>query len=206
MPRATRAQSEATAAAVLETARARFSEAGFAAVTLDEVATAAGVTRGAVYHHYGSKRGLFEAVLAGVHAEIAARVEQDAVGDAWEQLERGCRAFLDASVAPAVRRLLLVEAPAVLGWETWRAQDADASGRLLLDALRAVAAGDALAPVPLEATAALLSGAMNEAALWAAAQADPVAAADEAWRSLAVLLAGLRSSARTRPGPATPRG
>jgi AcrR family transcriptional regulator len=152
-------------------------------VGLEEVAAEAGVTRGAVYHHFRSKKALFEAVLAQVQAGVALAIEEAAVGEPWEQLERGCRAFLAVSVAPEVRRILLVDAPAVLGWETWREHDA-AGTRLLEEGLAAVGQGPAVA--------ALLNGAMNEAALWIAAADDPSEALAEAWTGLRTMLRSLR--------------
>jgi AcrR family transcriptional regulator len=204
MPRASREQSEATASRVMETARALFVERGYAAVGLEEVAAAAGVTRGAVYHHYASKKALFEAVLGDVQRSVAAAVEEAAAGEPWEQLERGCRAFLTASVDPQVRRVLVIDAPAVLGWETWREHDAAQSGRLLEEVLGTLAESGELRPVSVGATAALLNGAMNEAALWIAAAADPDSAVEEAWTPLALLLRSLRarSTAADEPGPA----
>lgn len=179
MPRATREEAEATAARVLDTARALFVARGYAEVGLEEVAAAAGVTRGAVYHHYRNKKALFEAVLAAVQAEVAEAVSAAAVGDAPKQLERGCRAFLAAAVAPEVRRILLVDAPAVLGWETWRAHDA-AGTRLLAEGVAAAGLAPAFTP--------LLNGALNEAALWIAASDDPAGALEECWSAFQALL------------------
>ena len=194
MPKASKAQSEATAARVLATARRLFAERGYAAVGLEEVAAEAGVTRGAVYHHFRSRLGLFEAVLAEVQRAVATEVERAAAAetDPWRALEAGCRAFLRASSAPDARRTALVDAPAVLDWNAWRQQDAANSGRLLHGALHELAAAGALAAAP-GAAAALLSGAMNEAALWIADAADPATATAEAEAVLGRLLAALRA-------------
>jgi AcrR family transcriptional regulator len=100
MPRRTKAQSDATAAEVRKAARDLFATHGYAAVGLERVAVAAGVTRGAVYHHFGSKEGLFAAVLAEVHAMVGSSVAEAAdqvwaaSGDPWGSFEAGCRAFL----------------------------------------------------------------------------------------------------------------
>ncbi|MFC8193137.1 TetR/AcrR family transcriptional regulator [Cellulomonas sp. NPDC057328] len=200
MPRATKEQSEATATAVRAAARRLFTERGYAAVPLDEVATEAGVTRGAVYHHYGSRRGLFAAVHAEVQAGVAAAVDEAAqdAADPWESLERGCRAFLEASVADDARRVMLVDGPAVLGWAAWRDVDAASSGRLLDEVLAELARAGRLRDVPVVATSALLSGAMNEAALWIAASADREAATRDAWDALRDLLRGLRADGTAR--------
>ncbi|MEU7812442.1 hypothetical protein [Pseudonocardia sp. NPDC049154] len=131
-------------------------------------------------------------MLGDVQRSVAAAIEEAATGEPWEQLERGCRAFLAASVDPRVRRVLVVDAPAVLGWETWREHDAAQSGRLLEEVLDMLVDSGELRPVSRAATAALLNGAMNEAALWIAAAVDPDAALEEAWTPLLLLLRSLR--------------
>jgi AcrR family transcriptional regulator len=189
MPRASTEQSEATARAVLEMAREQFARQGYAAVGLDDVAAAAGVTRGAVYHHYRSKLGLFTAVHEAVQASVAAAIERATAGveDPFASLEAGCRAFLAAAVADDTRRIMLVDGPAVLGWEEWQRADARNSVRHLDEVLAELGV-----PHP-EATSALLSGAMNAAAAWAAAEPDRAAAVTVAWASLRPMLAALRT-------------
>lgn len=184
MARASREQSEETARTVRVVARRLFTDHGYAAVGLEQVAAEAGVTRGAVYHHFGSKRELFSAVLADVQASVAAAVEESAPGEGWAAVESGCLAFLRASLAPEVRRVMLLDGPAVLGWAQWRQLDAEGSGRLLEEGLRAL---PDLAVDP-GAASALLSGAMNEAALWVAGGGDQVAAE----QGLRLLLTALR--------------
>jgi AcrR family transcriptional regulator len=186
-------QRAATRRALLEEGRRRFAADGYHEVVLAEVAQAVGVTKGAAYHHFGSKLGLFRAVVAEVQEALGERVASEAgrFDDPWEQLRAGCRAFLAAGADPAVRRILLVDAPTVLGWDEWRAMDEDASARHLHDALRSLVEAGVIADQPLEPLTRLLSGAMNEAALWLArsADADALAATE---RALDRLLDGLR--------------
>jgi AcrR family transcriptional regulator len=203
MPRRTKAQSDATAAEVRKAARDLFATHGYAAVGLERVAVAAGVTRGAVYHHFGSKEGLFAAVLAEVHAMVGSSVAEAAdqvwaaSGDPWGSFEAGCRAFLEVSSSPEVRRIMLLDGPAVVGWEAWREYDKAASGHHLDDALSELAGLGLLGAPSVPAAGALLSGAMNEAALWVASHPDSESrqALEEAWSTLRVLLAGLRRTA-----------
>lgn len=108
-------------------------------------------------------------------------------------LEVGCRAFLAASSAPSTRRIMLVDAPAVLDWQVWRGSDAAASGRLLEDHLTRLRHERELVAESVPAVAALLSGAMNEAALWIAGRPDTAAAVDEAWPPLRRMLGALRA-------------
>lgn len=205
MPRRTKAESEATAVEVLEAARVLFAAHGYAAVGLERVAAAAGVTRGAVYHHFGSKDRLFSAVLSRTHAEVGRMVAEAAdrtmaaTGDLWESFETGCRTFVEVSSSPAVRRIMLLDGPAVVGWKAWRDYDAAASGHHLDDALDELASTGQLAAVSVPAAGALLSGAMNEASIWVASHpADQTRQAlDEAWSTLRVLLTGLRVDATT---------
>ncbi|MFE7406129.1 TetR/AcrR family transcriptional regulator [Isoptericola sp. NPDC057559] len=193
MPRRTKAQSEATAAAILAAARDLYARRGYAVVSVEEVAAACGVTRGAVYHHFGSGPGLFAAVHADVTAGVGAAIERatDGVVDPWESLESGCRAFLAAVVADDARQVVLVDGPAVLGWARWREDDARSSGRLLDDVLAELAEAGRVRAEDVAATSALLSGAMNEAALWVAAAPDRDRALAQAWEALRRLLRGI---------------
>ncbi|MFC8172211.1 TetR/AcrR family transcriptional regulator [Streptomyces sp. NPDC057242] len=186
-------QRAATRRALLAEGRRRFAADGYHQVVLAEVARAAGVTKGAAYHHFDSKAGLFRAVVSEVQEELGERVAAEAGrhGDLWEQLRAGCRAFLASGTDPAVRRILLVDAPTVLGWDEWRTLDEESSARHLAEALETLAEAGLIADRPVEPLARLLSGAMNEAALWIARGGDP-GAAEEA---LDRLLAGLRVTA-----------
>jgi AcrR family transcriptional regulator len=187
MPRASAADAARTAQDVLDAATALFAARGFADVTLDDVARAAGVTRGAVYHHYTNKAGVFDAVARHLQAQVADAVITAAEGagaDPGAQLRAGSHAFLDAITAPAVVRVLLVDAPSVVGWQTWRRLDAENSAAHLRDGLREVGVPGPL----LDALTAQLSGAMNEAALWIAQHDDPAAARTQAHAALERLL------------------
>ncbi|MFW5419899.1 TetR/AcrR family transcriptional regulator [Nocardiopsis sp. CNT-189] len=196
-------QSEATRKALVAEARRLFAERGYAGVGLAEPVRAAGVTKGALYHHFGSKEGLFREVLRQVQGDVADRIERaaDALRDPWDRLSAGCRAFLSAGADPGIRRIMLIDAPAVLGWEERRAMDEAASARHLADALAELVEVGAIAPRPVEPLAHLLSGAMNEAALWLARSTGPTDEED-AVRELTGLLEGLRTRGRPRPtGP-----
>lgn len=168
--RASKQASEATRRLVLAEAGTLFAERGYNAASLEEIGQAAGVTRGAVYHHYGSKRGLFEAVAAREQHRVADAVGRaaDVESDPWNGLRAGCRAFLSTSLAEQSRRILLIDAPVVLGWNSWRQQDAEASGARLNDAIEELADLGIIDVRSVAGASALLSGAMNEAALFIA--------------------------------------
>ncbi|MBY6686129.1 TetR/AcrR family transcriptional regulator [Rhodococcus sp. BP-149] len=152
---------------------------------MEQVAVAAGVSRGAIYHHWNGKRALFADVVAHAQEIVGAAVAASSEGDGWDALEAGCAAFLAAAIAPEVRRILLVDGPAVLGWQEWRRSDTEYAGRKLAEGLRAL---PDLA-VDADAATALLSGAMNDGALWIAEGGDP----DAVLTALTVMLRGLRT-------------
>ncbi|WP_054023923.1 TetR/AcrR family transcriptional regulator [Bacillus sp. FJAT-28004] len=182
---------------LLEVARHHFTTYGYADSSLEELAKNAEVTRGAVYHHFDSKKGLFRAVLELVQSEVAQRLEQEASlsDDLWEQLFLGCRAFVTVAIEPENRRIMLIDGPAVLGWEEWRLQDEQQSMKLLHGQLEMMQQQGYLRGVRLDAATHLLSGAMNEAALWLAQISDAAEAAEameDCLQTLRMLLDGLR--------------
>jgi AcrR family transcriptional regulator len=193
------AQREATTAALIEAARQLFAERSYADVGTEEVVQRAGVTRGALYHHFrGGKEELFRAVVVQLSAETAASVKAAARAgdDPWDALVAGIDAFLDACATTEVQRILLVDGPAVLGWDVWRAIDADYGLGLLQDALeRAIEAGR-LPPQPALPAAHVLLGALDEAAMVVARADDPQAARAEMGQTVHRLLEGLRLPVR----------
>jgi len=174
-PRETQvARSARTRGALLRAARDLFAEKGFAATGREEIAERAGVTRGALYHHYASKTELAAAVVEQLDGElvdlmVAAALRGSGVRD---QLHRGCRAYMDACAEPTVARIL-ADAPAVLGIEACRALDAVSCAPLLADVFTRAEDEHIAVPGDPEVAAALLLGFLNEAAgLIAGAPAD----------------------------------
>ncbi|MFF0546532.1 TetR/AcrR family transcriptional regulator [Nocardia thailandica] len=187
-------QRAATRATLIREGRHLFAAKGYGAVGLSEIVAAAGVTKGALYHQFAGKTELFRAVLDEVQAEVGDRVAAaaDTHADPWDQLLAGCEAFLRACTAPDVQRIMLVDGPAVLGWHDWRAMDEANSARHLAEAIDTLVADGTLPPQPVAPLAHLLSGAMNETALWLAGTGDPEAL-PQAVGALRRLLAGLRA-------------
>jgi hypothetical protein len=105
----------------------------------------------------------------------------------------GCRAFLEASLDPEVQRIMLIDAPAVLGWDVWRQMDAEYSMKSLHQGVHMLVQQGAMRPLPIDALVNLLSGAMNEAALWIARSPEPHRALEEAISTLEQLLEGVRT-------------
>lgn len=202
MPRRSNAElSEATRASLLARATESFAAHGYADAPLDDLVRAAGLTKGALYHHFGSKQGLFEAVLADLDARITRRVEAALPPGAptLAALEAASRAWLEAMLDPGARRILLLDAPAVLGHRALRELDRQGSIvplAAMLDALRAAGAVDAT--VDAEPTAHLLAGALYEAALWVGEQPAPKRALARAMAGISRMLAALAPAAGDR--------
>jgi len=113
--------SEATRAALLEEATMLFTERGYAGTSLEDVASASQVTRGAVYHHFASKQALFEAVLEVQEARVTAEVLAAATApDPWDAALLALDAYLSHCCDPVYGRLVWLEGPAALGWHRWR--------------------------------------------------------------------------------------
>ncbi len=175
-------RTEATRGALIAAARRLFTERGYDEVGTEEIVRAAGVSRGALYHHFGGKRELLEAAYEQLEAESTERVARVVLGSELESplaaMRAGIEAFLDECAEPELRRIALHEAPAVLGWERWREIGA-ANGLGLIEASlsAAVEAGE-IRPVPVGPTAHLLLGALDEAAMLVARTEDPASRAE----------------------------
>ena len=187
-------RTEATRARLLEVARRMFVAHGYQGVPAEDLVREAGLTRGALYHHFGGKDGLFAALYEQVQREVTARIDAaaDVHADPWEALVAGCHAFLECCIDPEVQRIVLLDAPVVLSWEAWRAVDERHGLGSLAMGLRMAHEAGSIEGDSLEAVAHLLLGAMNEAALWIARAEEPTAALREARIGLDRLLRGLR--------------
>lgn len=188
-------RTEATRAALISAGRRLFGEHGFAATSIEDLASAAGVTRGALYHHFESKEDLFAAVFEQVEVELMAAAHRGGLAgsDAWDRLRRGCRAFLEACRDRAVQRIALLDAPAALGMERWRAiEEKYALETIRLSLQMAMKEGN-LRERPPEALAHLLLGALNEGAM-AIARSEGRISTKSVMAEIDALLDGLRAS------------
>jgi len=176
LPRSRKAeQSEATRAALVGVARSLFAARGYAGVGTEEIVRAAGLTRGALYHHFAGKEELFRAVYEEVERELVERiaVQAAAARDPLEALFAGARAFLDACEAdPAVQRIALLDAPSVLGWEQWREIGLRYGFGLVEGSLAAAMDAGLIDREPVRPLAHLLLGAMDEGAMLVARAQD----------------------------------
>lgn len=188
-------RSRRTTQRIMAGARRLFAEHGFAGTSAEQIVAAAGVTRGALYHHFAGKKGVFRAVVEQIQAEIDQRVRAavERVQDPVEMLIVGNGEFLAACLDPGARRILLTEAPAVLGWQNWRAIDeAHVLGKYRAFLGQLMEKG-VLRPLPVDALAHVISGAANEAAMWAAEADDPDAALAQAQQTMAEMIRSFRA-------------
>lgn len=174
MARRTNAERTAdTKAALIAAARRLFAGRGYAATSIDQILDEAGVTRGALYHHYQEKADLFADVCLEMHAEAARAImtAADKTKDAFAALERGSEAWIDYMARPEARQIVVIDAPSVLGWARWNEMDATGFGHLV-DGVRAAMDAGKLKEMPPEELAVLLNGAMNFGVMWAGQSRD----------------------------------
>jgi AcrR family transcriptional regulator len=191
MARRTRAEMEETRATLLATARNVFREHGYAETSMDELTAKAGLTRGALYHHFGDKKGLLTAVVEQIDAEMDARLQliSDTAEDAWEGFLSRCRAYLDMVLEPEFQRIVLRDARAVLGGASPDSQrHCVESMRRLIDNL--IQQG-IVAKVDPQALASLIYGSLAEAAFWIADGDDGNTRLARSVAALELLLRGL---------------
>ncbi|MFL6060164.1 MAG: TetR/AcrR family transcriptional regulator [Marmoricola sp.] len=182
-----------TRAALLAAGRALFAEHGYDAVAAEQVVTAAGVSRGALYHHFDGKAGLFEAVFLQIEEELVANFPLDDFlsGDALAALRSGVTRFLDLSLEADVQQIALVDAPTVLGWRRWHEIEAAHGLGLIQAGLDAAVAAGQVKALPTAQLANALLGALTESALAVARAEDRAAARQDAESALVAIVEGL---------------
>jgi len=174
------AQGAATRDALLAAARELFGTRGYADTAADDIVKRAGVTKGALYHHFAGKEAIFRAVVEQVQLEASDRAVAAFLGDdSWEALVRGCGLWVDAHLDPAVQRILMQDARAVLGWEEARAIENRFGAVALRGALRKAMTAGVVRRVPLRPLSLMLMGALSEACLSIAESDDPARARAE---------------------------
>ncbi|GLU29142.1 hypothetical protein Brsp01_43750 [Brucella sp. NBRC 12950] len=165
---------EETRLKLIAAARLAFAEKGFANASMDDLTATAGLTRGALYHHFGDKKGLLAAVVAQIDGEMAERARQtgEQALTGWAALEAQGLAYIEAALDPEVQRIVLLDGPAFLGDPSqWPSQSACLEDTRM--ALTEMFEAGVLKPVDIEAAARLLNGAALNAALWVASSGDP---------------------------------
>ncbi|SHN11983.1 TetR/AcrR family transcriptional regulator [Actinacidiphila paucisporea] len=173
-----RERSDATVEDLLDAARTLFATVGYAATSLDAVCERAGVTKGALYHHFAGKKQLFSAVYTREQERLSARITTAylaVAADPWEAVFEGCRAYLEAALDPEAQRITLFDAPGALGWEAMRDLGVNCREQTRKGVARAIEQG-AISPRPADPLASMLYGGLSESAMAIARTADPQAA------------------------------
>lgn len=188
------AQSLATRRKLVQVGRKLFAARGFSGVSAEDIVAAADVTRGALYHQYDGKTGLFEAVVEAVMQDVHAKIAREtaAIADPLRALDHGVGVFLKAGADPGLQQILFVDAPAVLGWLKWRAMDARYGLGLLKQALAGAMEAHLLRRLDVDLLAHILMGALTETAVLIAKSPHPTKARAEAGRVLASMIDGWR--------------
>jgi AcrR family transcriptional regulator len=187
-------QPEATRAALVAAARELFAERGYAGVGTEEIVHRAGVTRGALYHHFSDKQDLMRAVLHDLSRELAEASAAAALKetDQWEQILAAVGAFLDACIDPAIQRIMMTDAPSVLGWDEWREIDTQYGLGLVKASLENAMETGLIERQPVDPLAHLVVGALDEAAMYISRAEDARGARREMGQSVERMLSGLR--------------
>jgi AcrR family transcriptional regulator len=184
----------ATQAAILKAARKLFGENGFQQTTMDDIAAAAHVAKGAVYHHFKTKEAVFEVVFDSVSRDLVAEIDSTARAekDVLAAMVAGTQHYFAATAKGPTGQIILRDGPAVLGWERWREIDAQHFGGKLPRAIAAAMEAGLIARQPVEPLARLLLGAVTEAAVACAGRADIARAGAEYARAFKSLVEALR--------------
>jgi len=204
MARTQAERSAATQRALIDAARRLWGERGYAEVSTPEIAAAAGVSRGAMYHQYADKAALFRAVIEAMDLEIIDRLEASVAAaqpkTPADTMHAMADAWLDIAGEAEVRQLMLLDAPSVIGWREYREmseRNSIESAEALLQA--AIEAGQ-LRPQPLRPLALVLLGALEEAAIYQAGAEDPKRAREEVRAVIGDLIDGLLIGSPRQPG------
>lgn len=186
-------QSEITRDAIVKAARKLFATRGYANTCTEDLVKKVGLTRGALYHHFGDKEGLFRAVVDDVRHELRDQIAAAIVppGDDWERLRRGCEAFLRACLARDVQQIFILDCPAVLGWD--KEAKGDECTQLLRSGIEHAVESGAIESLPVESLTYMVLGAMVQAAMAIARAKDQQKALRETIRTVTSVLEGLRS-------------
>ncbi|MEV6325565.1 helix-turn-helix domain-containing protein [Nocardia sp. NPDC051787] len=188
---------ESTRQTLFDTALRLFAERDYADLSAEELVRAAGLTRGALYHHFDGKRGLFEAVMSELEGRAAQRIREATAtsSDPFERADRGVAEFLNICAEHDYRQIVLLQGPLALGWQRWRELDQQHLGGLVVDAVRALLDAELIRPHPAELVASAFYGALTELSLTIADTDHADRTRAQATRLIQDLLGGLATGA-----------
>jgi AcrR family transcriptional regulator len=187
------AQGRATRGQLIEVATGLFAEHGYEGTSIEAVLTAAGVSRGALYHHFAGKEALFRAVLEALSERITAQLTEVISGctDPVEAVRTSALGWIDLAGDPVIQRIMLVDAPSVLGWEQWRAMDEGRTVGAMRAMLQAVSDTGRLPGKLVDPFADMILAALDEAAMVVARAPDSRVAVAEGRQAVEEFLARL---------------
>ena len=191
-PKARSQMIEETRGKLLEAARLAFSSVGYAQTSMDELTASVGLTRGALYHHFGDKKGLFKAVAQQIDAELDAQLAQvlEQAASLWQGFQDQCRLYLEMALQVEVQRILLRDAPSVLGSQY--VQNTQSVCCLsMASMLQNLMDTQVIQHTHPEALARLIQGGLMDASLWIAEADNPPQRLAAALDSLDLMLRGL---------------
>jgi AcrR family transcriptional regulator len=194
--RAPQARAATTRQALVTAAKRLFASKGYHETEIADLVASTGVTRGALYHHFGGKERLFEAVCTEVAADLhtmTSKAVEGFTGDTWRQLSVSIRTRLELiASSDEIRKILLIDAPSVLGWQKWRSLQEEVSQEPAEKTLEILMAREIIADQPKKPLAQLILAALNEAGLSVAHAADPDQEGMRLFAALMSLLEGLK--------------
>lgn len=193
---------EETKASLIRAARRAFATKGYAAASMDELTADAGLTRGALYHNFGDKKGLLQAVIDEIDAEMLARMREasDQADTPWAAFLQAGVAYIEMALEPEIQRIMLLDGPAVLG-DPSRWPNQTACLRTTTETIQTLIDAGTVKPIDAEAAARLVNGAALNAALWIAAADDPRAVMARSAEAFRHLVSGLlRTSPKVAMG------
>lgn len=181
-----------TRAKLVAAARQAFGSVGYAGASMDDFTAAAGLTRGALYHHFGDKKGLLEAVIAEIDAEMSERLAAVSAkaDNRWQGFVDECKAYIEMALEPEIQRIVHCDGPAVLG-DPWQWPTQNGCIRSMTASLSELARAGIIDEIDPEAAARLINGAMLNAAQWIANAEDPEATSTKAVKAFDAFLRGL---------------
>ena len=185
-----------TRAKLIAAGRQAFGTVGYAAASMDDFTAGAGLTRGALYHHFGDKKGLLQAVIQQIDAEMTLRLNRisAAAPNRWQGFVAECVAYIEMALEPEIQRIMFRDGPAVLGdVSQWPTNNGCIAA--LSRSIAQLKADGVMAEIDTEAAARLINGASSHAALWIAKSDDPEETSKRAVRGFRTLLEGLRVTA-----------
>jgi AcrR family transcriptional regulator len=190
--------SESTRQALVDSGLDLFTKRGYAGTSLEAIVKRARVTKGALYHHFSGKQALFEAAFDQVETAAMNRLSDVVAGDgtAWERAIAGIKAYVRVCLEPSYQRIVIHEAPVVMGWERWREAEEHFSYGLVRATVEALVDAGEIEPLPVEVTTRVLFGALSAGAEAIASSADAKKTGAEVMQTIVAVMSGMRRNAR----------